>query len=132
MAKKLPNSQTTHADASRRRLFALIFSGETLTIAAASIALHLLHESKYIIPAIALVVGLHLYFMAKVFSRDLDKYLATWVSIGALVGIYLLAHAHVTTAHISAFVGIVVAMGTSMYGLYMSSIERRISKTTSA
>jgi hypothetical protein len=71
------------------------------------------------IPAIALVVALHFYPMAKVFKRTIDYYLATWSTIIAVLAIVLSLNHTLSEPNAAAFTGVGLAVATSCYGLFM-------------
>jgi hypothetical protein len=99
--------------------FGIIFGGEGLGIfIAVNLVINLGHPDL-VIPAIALVVGLHFYPMAKLFKRTLDYYIATWSTIIAICGIVFTLNKTMAPAHIILFVGIGMAFSTICYGLYM-------------
>ncbi|MCC8424606.1 hypothetical protein [Mucilaginibacter sp. UR6-11] len=99
--------------------FGIIFGGEGLGIfIAVNLVINLGHPDL-VIPAIALVVGLHFYPMAKLFKRTLDYYIATWSTIIAICGIVFTLNKSMAPAHITLFVGMGMAFSTTCYGLYM-------------
>ncbi|MFI5938375.1 hypothetical protein [Actinoplanes sp. NPDC051494] len=104
------------------RTFGLVFGAEGLAIWLAALILGATGNEDYIVPAIALIVGLHFYPMARIFDRRVDLYLATWTCLVALTGIVLLATTDLEAAQISAAVAIGAALATATYGLYMTRL----------
>jgi len=108
--------------------FGIIFGAEGLGIViAVNVVINIGHP-ELVIPAIALVVGLHFYPMAKIFKRKIDYYLATWATLIAALGIVLSLNKTLTEPGVLAFVGIGIAIATSCYGLYMIYEGRRLTK----
>ncbi|SDQ01271.1 hypothetical protein SAMN05428975_5684 [Mucilaginibacter sp. OK268] len=99
--------------------FGIIFGIEGTAIPIISVILLVLGYQQFTLPAIALIVGLHFYPMAKVFNRTIDYYLATWTCLAALTGIILMAGHQYTQALDLTIMGIGVALATSAYGFYM-------------
>jgi hypothetical protein len=110
--------------------YGIIFGSEGAVIGITCGILYWLHDADFIIPAIALIVGLHFYPMANIFNRKIDYYLATWVCMVAISGIVMLVQKSITAPHLFAFTGIGVAMATTGYGLYMLYEGRRYTKAT--
>lgn len=109
--------------------FGIIFGAEGLGIfIAVNIVINLGHP-ELVIPAIALVVGLHFYPLAKVFKRKIDYYLATWATLVAVLSIILSLNKTLTEKQVMVLVGIGIAIATSGYGLYMLSEGKRLTKT---
>jgi len=104
------------------RNFGIIFGAEGVVIWLTVTILNATGNQDYVIPAIALIVGLHFYPMARVFDRTVDLYLATWTCLVALTGITLLATTDLEAAQIGAAVAIGVALATATYGLYMTRV----------
>jgi hypothetical protein len=131
MAKKFPDSVSPEDAAEKKRMgkwFGIIFGAEGLLIfLAVNIVINLGHPDL-IIPAIALVVALHFYPMAKIFNRKIDYWLATWATLIALCGIVLTLNKIIPSDKIQAFTGIGIALATSSYGIYMISEGRRFIK----
>ena len=101
------------------RSFGIIFGIEGLAIPMTSVMLVLLGHDQYILPAIALIVGLHFYPMAKIFRRRIDYYIATWTCLVALIAISMMLRNSQPQTFVLAFLGIGVAVATTTYGLYM-------------
>ncbi|WCT13874.1 hypothetical protein [Mucilaginibacter jinjuensis] len=79
---------------------------------------------QLVLPAIALVVGLHFYPMARIFRRTLDYYLASWATLIAIGAIVLtLKHVQLIVP-VQAILGVGMAIATSIYGINMIKIGR--------
>jgi hypothetical protein len=108
------------------RAFGIIFGIEGLVIPAVSTLLALTQHAQYILPAIALVVGLHFYPMARIFRRTIDYYLATWTCLVALAAIYSTFNNGQSETCVMGFLGIGVSLATISYGLYMLRTARKL------
>ncbi|MEZ2337482.1 hypothetical protein AB6735_17685 [Mucilaginibacter sp. RCC_168] len=114
---------TSDSDAAKGKMmttrFGIIFGIEGTAIPIVSVILLILGYREFTLPAIALIVGLHFYPMAKVFNRKFDYYLATWTCLAAISAIIMMAGHYYTQALTLTIMGIGVAMATSAYGFYM-------------
>ncbi|HMH20857.1 MAG TPA: beta-glucosidase BglX [Puia sp.] len=110
------------------RAFGIIFGIEGLAIPVASVILVLLGHDRYILPAIALIVGLHFYPMARIFQRQIDYYIATWTCLISLISMTMIAGDSRSEPFILAFLGIGVALATTTYGIYMLASGRQLLK----
>lgn len=108
--------------------YGIIFGLEGLTIPLVVFLLSKFNGEEYVVPAIALIVGLHFYPMARIFNRKIDYYLATWTCIVALIAIYMVKIA-VSQSFIYTFVGMGVAISTTAYGFYMIYLGQLYKKT---
>jgi hypothetical protein len=99
--------------------YGIIFGAEGVIIPIVCCTLVFFKQEKFIVPAIALIVGLHFYPMAKVFNRTIDYYLASWTCLVALAAIYFTEKATLPEATVFLFLGIGVAVATTGYGIYM-------------
>jgi hypothetical protein len=135
LAKLFPEVESEEDKAEGKRMgmwFGIIFGAEGLFIfIAVNIVINIGHP-ELAIPAIALVVGLHFFPMAKVFKRTIDYYLATWSTLVAIAAILLSLNKVLTQPGIMAFTGIGLAVATSCYGLYMMSGGRKLRKAVIA
>jgi hypothetical protein len=111
------------------RTFGLVFGAEAVAIWVASLVLTNLGLDRYVVPTIALIVGLHFYPMARVFRRTVDLYLATWTSLVGIAGIVALGSTN-STGQVTAFVGLGAALATTAYGIYMSRLAFRLLSST--
>lgn len=114
---------TAPEDAARERragiAFGITFGAEGAAIAIAANVLAALGLDDYTVPVIALIVGPHFYPMARIFDRTVDYWIATWVTVTALMGIVALARSTGDAAAIWSAVGTCAALGTGAYGVYM-------------
>ena len=106
--------------------FGIIFGIEGALIGATSGILFATGLDDYLAPAIALIVGVHFIPLARVFERTIDYWVAGWVILVAITGILLIAFSPLEPALVSALVGIGTAIGTSVYGIYMLTVERSL------
>jgi hypothetical protein len=84
-----------------------------------SVILVLIGLPQYTLSAIALIIGLHFYPMAKIFDRKVDYYVATWTCLVAINSIFMTAGNNYSQTFILTILGIGVALATSTYGFYM-------------
>src|ERR1700733_837031 len=122
VAKYFP-ALTSEADlAEEKRMgkwFGIIFGAEGLGIFVGINIVVNLGYPDLVIPTIALVVGLHFFPLAKVFKRTVDYYLASWATLIAVLGFVFTLNNILPVNLIMAFVGIGIAIATSLYGFYM-------------
>lgn len=96
--------------------YGMIFGIEGVAIFVAVGVLNAVGAPRYIVPIIAMIVGLHFYPMARVFRRRLDLYPATWASLVGLAGVLVLATTSASTPAVWAWVGLGAAVATGGYG----------------
>lgn len=112
-----PLSANLEEDKKRRKWFIIIGNAEGLGIfIAISIATNL-HHPELKMPAMALVVGLHFFPLAKVFKRKLFYLLGAYSTLIAILAIMLSLNKTITDAGTLAFTGIGMAIATTTYGL---------------
>jgi hypothetical protein len=99
--------------------FGIIFGIEGTAIPVVSVILVLIGLPQYTLSAIALIIGLHFYPMAKVFDRKVDYYVATWTCLVAIGSIFMTAGKNYSQTFTLTILGIGVALATSTYGFYM-------------
>ncbi|MES2277161.1 MAG: hypothetical protein V4592_14125 [Bacteroidota bacterium] len=104
--------------------YGIIFGLEGITIPIAAFICIQLHHTDLVLPAIALVVGLHFYPMGKIFNRSIDYYLATWATLIAIVAIILTLKHTVLPLPILAILGMGMALATMGYGMYMIRVGK--------
>lgn len=122
ISRKFPKISTDEEKSERKRIsiwYGIIFGLEGITIPIVVSILLAFHSDRFIIPCIALIVGLHFYPMAKIFNRKIDYYLATWTCIIAIVGIILVKENTIQQSTVFSFVGVGTAIATTCYGIYM-------------
>jgi hypothetical protein len=131
ISKKYPAVQSPEDAAEGKKMgmwFGIIFGAEGLFIFLAINLVNNLGHPDLIIPAIALVVGMHFYPMAWIFKRTIDYYLATWATFIAMCGIVFTLYKTLPPDNIISFVGIGLAIATTCYGLYMIYYGKRMIK----
>lgn len=106
--------------------FGITFATEGVIIAVVCALLGMSGAGAYFGPAIALVVGLHFIPFGFIFHRTIDFYIAGWVVIWAVIGIWLIASHSVDPALMASRVAVATACGTATYGIYMLRIKRAI------
>jgi hypothetical protein len=106
--------------------FGVTFASEGVVIAIVCALLAINGGYAYFAPAIALVVGLHFIPFGFLFHRSIDFYIAAWVVIWAIVGIWLIASQILAAPLVASLVGVATACGTSAYGVYMLRVKRAI------
>lgn len=104
-------------DMSKR--FGIIFGIEGTAIPIVAVILLLLGYQQFTLPAMALIIGLHFYPMARIFNRTIDYYLATWTCLVAINSIIMMANKHYEQTFTLTILGIGVALATTTYGFYM-------------
>jgi ABC-type transport system involved in cytochrome c biogenesis permease subunit len=125
---KLSNGDQKLEGKKTGKKFGIIFGIEGVAIFIAVNILTNLHLESFVIPAIALIVGLHFYPLAAIFKRKVDYYFASWTCFIALSGVILLIIKPSEQSAVSAFVSVGVALATTGYGIYMLQIGRQVSK----
>jgi hypothetical protein len=121
-AQNFPKFTTAADEAEGKKIskaFGLVFGIEGAAIPFTCVILKLLGLQAYILPAIALIVGLHFYPMAKIFKRKIDYYLGTWACVIAVMSINFIYSNGQSQAFIFTFLGIGLACTTTAYGFYM-------------
>lgn len=106
--------------------YGIIFGAEGITIPIVCGLLVYFRQTAFILPAIALVIGLHFYPMARIFKRTIDYYLATWTCIVAFSAIAAIINNILPQNTIYALLGMGVAVATTGYGLYMIYEGKRL------
>ena len=107
--------------------FGITFASEGVVIAVVCALLAINGAYAYFAPAIALVVGLHFIPFGFLFRRTIDYYIAAWVVLWAVVGIWLIASQTLAAPLVASVVGVATACGTSAY---MLRVERAILAAT--
>lgn len=127
-ARRFPKSRSAE-DLSRGKkmgkAYAIVFGIEGVAIGATSAILGLSGRGEYILPVIALIVGLHFYPFARIFDRRVDYFIASWTCGVALGAIFATYNNSRPQAFIMAFLGIGVSLSTIGYGLYTLRYARR-------
>jgi hypothetical protein len=120
-AKEFPRTKPEDKAEGRRIQiwYGVIFGAEGLLIGAACGILGANGLDKDIVPAIALIVGLHFYPMAAVFRRKFDYLTGTWTSVIAIAAILLEARKMISLPQAFLMVGFGTAIATISYGVFM-------------
>jgi uncharacterized membrane protein (DUF485 family) len=123
---------TSEADRAKGRIigkwYGILFGSEGAVIALVCTVLAATGHGNFILPSVALVVGLHFYPMAKLFDRTIDYYIASWTCLIAITAIYLVARG---AGHniIHLLVGFGVAASTAAYASFMLAQGNRALRT---
>lgn len=99
------------------RWFLAIFAAEFIIIFAAANVLVSQHATQYLMPVIAMVVGLHFYPLAPLFRARQFYVTATIMTVTGLVGVLALS-AHVSSNPVNVVVDAICAATLWMTGLY--------------
>ncbi|WP_158883761.1 hypothetical protein [Rhodanobacter sp. L36] len=99
------------------RLFFAIFAAEFILIFAAANVLASQHATQYLMPVIAMVVGLHFYPLASLFRARQFYVTASVMTLAGLVGVLALS-AHVTSNPVNVVVDAICAATLWLTGLY--------------
>jgi hypothetical protein len=126
-AKEFPRMKAEDkAEGSRMQIwYGVIFGGEGLIIGATCGILGSKGLDNYIVPSIALIVGLHFYPMVAVFRRNFDYLTATWTTAIAVATIFLEARKIISIPQAFLMVGLGTAVATIAYGLFMMSAAEK-------
>lgn len=108
------------------RVFGILFGAEAVVIFVVLAVLGSTGLDDYALPAIAVVVGLHFYPMARLFRRSVDVWLATWTTLVGIAGVIAVAIDDDKTELVWSWVGAGVAVATVAYGLYMFRVGSRL------
>jgi hypothetical protein len=127
---KLLTQEDITREKKRSKWFSMIFIAEGLGIfIAVNLVINIGHPELQI-PAIALIVGLHFFPLAKLFNRVVDYYLASYSTIVAITGIILAAVKIFNENQIFVFTGIGLAISTVAYGIsMMASGKKALART---
>ncbi len=121
LARRYPKSTTAEDKTLGKKMgksYGIIFGVEGLAIGLVCALLGLTHHEQFVLPAMALIIGLHFYPMARLFDRTIDYYLATWTCVIALIGGVMALRGR-PEMEVMPFLGVGVAMTTISYGWYM-------------
>lgn len=124
LGRSLPH-ELNAADQRISKLQAIVGGIQGGLILLSSLALALLGYWTWILPVVALVVGLHFFAMPWIFDRTIDYYLGSAMVLVAGLGCYLAARPDVSWQLTWGLVGIGGALVTSSYGLWMGRTARQ-------
>ncbi|WP_380175778.1 hypothetical protein ACFEMC_09545 [Kineococcus sp. DHX-1] len=102
--------------------FGWVFTLEAVLIVVAANVLSAVGRPDLVLPAIALVVGLHFYPMARIFRRRVDTWLATVLSAVGLAGLLALLLTSTDRNTVWGLVACGAALTTGAYGVYFTRI----------
>ncbi len=125
--KQLPKSEIP-SDPRKEKLYWVVFIAEGVAIPVVNTILVNINMAELFIPCFALIVGLHFFPLAKVFSRKFDYYTGAWTTSVALVGIALSIWHIAPQFLINTVVSFGCAIATSLYALNMMSDAKKILK----
>jgi hypothetical protein len=131
VSKKFPKFTTEEDRLEGKRFsksYGIIFGIEGTAIPLVCVLLSVTANQQFILPAIALIVGLHFYPMAKIFHRKLDYYLATWTCLVALVSLFSMIKFSEPITQIQPFLGVGIACATVAYGINMLIEGQRLTR----
>lgn len=100
--------------------FGGVFFVEAVLIVAAANVLGAVGRPDLVLPAVALVVGLHFYPMARIFRRRVDIWLATALSVVGLAGLLALLFTGADRDTVWGLVACGAALTTGAYGGYFT------------
>jgi hypothetical protein len=103
---------------SKSKRFIIIFIAEGLAIFIIKNVLANTGHDNWFIPSFALIVGLHFFPLAKVFGRNFDYFMATFVCLVAIIG-FLLTIKGFPTYEVTPLVSTGCALTTTAYGIMM-------------
>ncbi|GHO44922.1 hypothetical protein [Ktedonospora formicarum] len=89
MARRFPVATADQQTQGRKigKWYGITFGMEGLLIGVASAVCNLLGYADFLLPVIALIVGLHFYPFAWIFNRHIDYWVASWTCLVALVAL---------------------------------------------
>ncbi|TNM67099.1 hypothetical protein FHN55_11260 [Streptomyces sp. NP160] len=97
--------------------FGWVFTAEAVLVVVAANVLGRIGRPDLVLPAIALVVGLHFYPMARIFQRSIDTWLATALSAVGLAGLLALLLTSADRDLVWGLVAVGAALTTGAYGV---------------
>ncbi|TXR52886.1 hypothetical protein [Quadrisphaera setariae] len=100
--------------------FGWVFTAEAVLIVVAANVLGGIGRPDLVLPAIALVVGVHFYPMARIFRRRIDTWLATALSAVGLAGLLVLLLTSASRDLVWGVVACGAALTTGAYGVYFT------------
>ncbi|WIE85098.1 hypothetical protein [Curtobacterium sp. MCPF17_021] len=107
-------------------LFGAVFGAEGVLIGTAVGVLGANGLDRFIVPTIAVIVGLHFYPMARVFRRSIDNWIATWTTLVGVAGVIAIIVDAAGWSLAWSWVGLGAALATLSYGIYMTSFGQQL------
>ena len=124
---------TTASDRARKSdgaLFGVVVGAEGVLIAIAVVALGATGLQRFLVPTIAVIVGLYFYPMARVFRRRIDLGIATWTTLVGAAGVVAVLADGAAWPLVWSWVGAGAAVATLAYGIHMTRAARRLLRAT--
>ena len=124
---------TTASDRARKSdgaLFGMVFGAEGVLIAIAVVVLGATGLQRFLVPTIAVIVGVHFYPMARVFRRRIDLGIATWTTLVGAAGVIAVLADAAAWPLVWSWVGAGAAIATMAYGVYMTRAVRQLLRAT--
>jgi len=118
--KKLPEQTATETDpeaAKRKKQFIIITTLEGVGIGMSNILLTTFHLERYLIPCMALIVGLHFLPLSKVFNSRFHFYMGCYTTCIAILGVMFIRFEVMAPALITAFVCVGCSLCTISCGI---------------
>ena len=127
-ARNLPRPPSPDCDEIRKgdTRMRIIFVGEGIGIFIAILLVSYLNHPELIVPAMALVVGLHFIPLGMLFKRKFDYYLAAGSILIAFLAIVFSLNNTLNPSEVLAFTGIGMAVSTTVYGSKMMLAAREV------
>ena len=122
----ITENSKTDAEKKKDKLFMMAVAAEGVGIFIAINVVANLHHPELEVPAMALVVGLHFFPMAKVFDRKMDYYIGAWTVLVAVIAIAFKINNTFSQATMLLFTGVGLALATSIYGINMLSSSKKL------
>ena len=117
---KLPEQTSVEIDpqvAKRKKQFLIVTTLEGVGIGASNILLSTFHLEGYIIPCLALIIGLHFFPLSKIFGSKLHLYIGCYTTSIALTGVVLTYFETMPVTYISTFVCICCSFSTIIFAI---------------
>ncbi len=131
VSKHFPTIESEADRAEGKRMgmwYGVLLGGEGVVIGGTCGVLSATGHAEFMIPGIALIIGLHFFPMARLFKRTIDYYIAAWTCIIGITGIFMTWNG-IDLNIVSVFTGFGVAVATATYGVYMVFAGFKIVRT---
>jgi hypothetical protein len=119
-------SESDNAKKPNSALFGAVFAAEGVLIGIAAGVLGSTGLDRFMVPTIAIIVGLHFYPMAHIFGRSIDLWLATWTTLVGVVGVTVILFNGFAWPIVWSWVGAGAAAATISYGVYMTRYAQQL------